>query len=55
VDVRLADPILATYSLTTSVSTQPFPEALAIVAAALDARVERQGSSYLLLAKPRGR
>jgi len=55
VDVRLGDSTLATYSLTTTLSTQPFSQALAIVAAALDAGVQRQGSSYLLLAKPRGR
>ncbi len=51
VDVRLGDPGLAHHALTTSLGTQPFAEAIGLIATALDARVERRGASYLLFAK----
>jgi ferric-dicitrate binding protein FerR (iron transport regulator) len=53
-DVRLGDPTLGRYTLSASLTTEPFPEAIRIIAAALDARVERRDSTFTLFrARPR--
>jgi transmembrane sensor len=50
-DVRLGDPALATYQVTASLANESFTQAIQIIAEALDARVERLGSSYWILPK----
>jgi transmembrane sensor len=48
VNVQLGDSTLARFALTASLSTEPFARAIQIIAAALDARIERRGSTVLL-------
>jgi ferric-dicitrate binding protein FerR (iron transport regulator) len=48
VDVKVGDASLARFTLTASLTNEPFDRAIKIVAAALDARVERRGSKVLL-------
>jgi transmembrane sensor len=51
VDVRLGDPSLAGARLTASLEVESLPEALELLSAALDARVERQGRTVVLYPK----
>ncbi len=48
VDVTVGDASLAQFTLTASLTNEPFDRAIKIVAAALDARVERRGSRVTL-------
>ncbi|HEY9230462.1 MAG TPA: FecR domain-containing protein [Gemmatimonadaceae bacterium] len=48
VDVALGDSTLARYTLTASLTSESFPRAIKIIAAALDARVERRQSKIML-------
>jgi ferric-dicitrate binding protein FerR (iron transport regulator) len=47
-DVRLGDSTLKRFELTATLTNEPFPRAIRIIAAALDARVERRDSTYTL-------
>ena len=53
-DVRLGDSTLAHYALTASLTDESFPRAIKIIAAALDARIERHHSTIVLFSA-RGR
>jgi ferric-dicitrate binding protein FerR (iron transport regulator) len=48
VDVRLGDPTLGAFTLTASLTNEPFDRAITIIAAALEARVARRDSTYTL-------
>ena len=50
-DVQIGDSALGNFKLSASLTNESFSQALQIVGAALDARVEHRGSSYLLYAR----
>jgi ferric-dicitrate binding protein FerR (iron transport regulator) len=52
-DVRLGDSTLARQRLTASLTNEPFVQAIQIIAGALDAHVERRGTTYLLFTNHR--
>jgi ferric-dicitrate binding protein FerR (iron transport regulator) len=47
-DVRLGDSTLARFTLTASLTNEPFPRAIEVIASALDARVVRRDSTFTL-------
>ncbi|HTE44561.1 MAG TPA: FecR domain-containing protein, partial [Gemmatimonadaceae bacterium] len=49
-NVQLGDSTLAGFTLTASLSNEPFGRAIKIIAGALDARIERRHSTYTLFA-----
>jgi ferric-dicitrate binding protein FerR (iron transport regulator) len=47
-DLRLGDSTLARFTLTAALTNEPFPQAMKVIAAALDARVELRDSTFTL-------
>jgi ferric-dicitrate binding protein FerR (iron transport regulator) len=52
-DLQLGDSALAGYPLTASLKGEPLAKVLELIAAALNVRVERRGSAYVLYPPPR--